>query len=139
MFLLKVHCIRLRKMQWYTTVRRYKANPKQHKSRSIIRRPDISNCNNRKACQRSWENITKSERIWKGSHPPAAPRGAPERPGRAPLDSSIRLGVLNTLRQRVGPQSPGVWHQIITWAGAGEWTGGRDSCQEKVAGVGKTI
>lgn len=55
-----------------SAVRRWKGNHKQHKSRSIMRCPDITSCNNHKACQSSWENITKRIRIRKRSCPSTA-------------------------------------------------------------------
>lgn len=55
-----------------SAVRRWKGNHKQHKSRSIMRCPAITSCNNHKACQSSWENITRLIAIRKCSCPLAA-------------------------------------------------------------------
>lgn len=51
--------------------------------------------------------------------------------------SSVKLGVLTTPCKRRRLRSPGVWHQIIDYEGAGEWLGGKDSYQAKVAEVAK--
>lgn len=55
-----------------SAVRRWKGNHKQHKSRSTMRCSGITSCNNHKACQSSWENITKLIRIQKRSCPSTA-------------------------------------------------------------------
>lgn len=53
--------------------------------------------------------------------------------------STVKLGALIAPCRRRQLKSPGVWHQIIDYDGAGERLGGKDSYQEKVAEVGKSI
>lgn len=80
--------------------------------------------------------LQKLMRIHKCSYPPAAPtapRALPPHPPR----QLIRPGVFNTPCRGTALESPGVWHQTIAYDRAGEWTGRKDSYQQKVAEVGK--
>lgn len=87
-----------------SAVRRWKGNHKQHKSRSTMRCPGITSCNNHKACQSSWENITKLIRIQKCSCPLTA-HAVPLHAHRKPLwTQQCEAGCVNHRMQEEMPK-----------------------------------
>lgn len=103
-----------------------------------MRCPGITSCNNHKACQSSWENIKKLIRIRKHSCPSTA-HVVPLHAHPKPLwTQHCKAGGINCPMQE---ETAKISRSLAPnhYDGARERLGGKDSYQEKVAEVGKSI